>query len=115
MDDSGGIFGLVVFGLIVWWAWGNFSKPDYSKPWWTGREIVKACKVPYYSVNSCYTLPVDSNGEEITRLNFNNGGYFEIYNSECHEAASSYNYKQFCTFIDNDGTRWDFLPAYALD
>jgi hypothetical protein len=108
------LLAIIIAGFLGFKGYGIITKKDYSKPWWTGTELVYACKTPYYNISSCYKLRVTSNGEEITRLDFNNGGYFIIDNSECVEAAKDlYNYDQFCSFFEEDGTRWDVLPSHA--
>lgn len=104
-----GIFGVIILVLVGWFIWHNWIRTDYSKPWWTGVSNVRLCKVPYYSNSECYILPVTSDGERITRVDFKNGGYFDRIGSQaCHKAGDK-SIGRFCEFYES-GNRWDVLP-----
>src|SRR3990167_9277766 len=82
---------------------------DYSKPWFKGRETTIVCKKPYSSDSDCYTLDVYSDGEYIDVIYFPNWGHIEAVDSECAEAASFYNFEQFCTVWDKEDNQWDIM------
>ncbi|WP_216587765.1 hypothetical protein [Streptomyces brasiliscabiei] len=106
-NGLGGIVGLILFGLLCWWGYSIFFAPDYSKPWWTGTKNLRVCDADGLK---CYTLPVTSNGEEVTRVSFRNGGYITPVDASCAKAASDYDFDQFCIVVDGDGKEWDILP-----
>lgn len=99
------VLGLILVGVAIL---KSVNKPDYSKPWWEGAEVQQVCTSD--GSEKCYTLHVTSDGESITQVSFPNGGY--LYgDSECHEAADIYTYDQFCRFYDQEGRKWDVIPA----
>lgn len=114
-SSGGGIIGLIIFGLIIWWAYSTFFGKDYSKPWWDGTQSLLVCDVTTSNLSReyCYTLPVTSNGDYVTRVSFPNGGYLVANDSNCYEAASFYNFEQFCNVLDQQGRRWDIVPLDA--
>lgn len=112
--QSSGWLGFIIFIVICVWVYNTWIKVDYSKPWFQGTKTVLACKTPYYTNDDCYHLQASSDGKTISRLHFNNGGYFDTH-ATCVKAATGvgYNYDRFCTFVDNDDVRWDLMPNYA--
>lgn len=104
---GGGIVSLIIVIALCWWGYNHFIKKDYSKPWWKGTASQKVCSTE--GNENCYTLSVYSDGETIDTINFPNGGYLSG-DSECFEAASFYDYDQFCRFYDQQGRKWDVIP-----
>lgn len=103
-----GILSLIILIFIGWLVYDKWIKTDYSKPWWTGTQTFRVCKVPYYDDSGCYRLPVTSDGERITRVSLPNGGYFDkIGSTTCHKAGDK-SIGRFCEFFES-GTRWDVL------
>lgn len=51
------------------------------------------------NTGSCYTLDVETDGENVTRVNFPNGGYRDVDYSDCSEG--------YCYITDEDGTEWE--------
>lgn len=127
LEVSGGIFSsifslgalivglvvvLVIGGVLLNWGgslWDKYVK-KYDKPWWEGTQSQEVCATGQYE-GSCYTLPVFSDGDQIYRVNFPNGGY--LYgSSECYKAADIYDFDRFCRFWDQENRLWDINPLY---
>ena len=106
-NRGGGILGLIVIIALCWWGYNHFVKKDYSKPWWKGAATQRVCATGYNQ--DCNNQLVYSNGDSIDSISFPNGGYLHGY-SECFEAASFYEYDQFCRFYDQQGRKWDVTP-----
>ncbi len=116
---AGVIVGIIVIILLVWLAWdkwvvSGYEKyiKKYDKPWFEGSEYAVVCKLPDYDNSQCYTLVVDSEEGFITQINFPNGGYRAVSDSECYKAAEGlYNFDRFCRAWDTKGDSWDIMPA----
>lgn len=109
----GGLIGLVIIIVIGVWVYNNlFKGDDYSKPWWEGSAVQQVCPT-FDDGEQCYYLTVVSDGEQVTGVNFKNGGY--LYgSSECHKAAEDlYDYDRFCRFWDQENRKWDISPNLA--
>lgn len=61
-----------------------------------GTDTMEACKT---STGDCYDLDIDSDGENIERINFPNGGYRDVYSSDCEDG--------YCVVEDEDGNEWE--------
>lgn len=70
---------------------------DYSLPvGFEGTEEMEACN---QSSGDCYDLEIDSDGENIERINFPNGGWRDVEYSDCDDG--------YCYVEDEDGTEWE--------
>ena len=61
-----------------------------------GTETMYACN---QSSGNCYDLDVDSNGEEVERIYFPNGGWVDVDYSDCDSG--------YCYVTDENGTDWE--------
>lgn len=106
-----GIFGVVTVGLLVWTgvSWYEAKQVDYSKPWWSGTSTQVVCKIPYGSIDDCYTLNTGSDGSNVEAIYFNNGGYVAATSSECTKSAAGQSSDRFCRMWTEDGDSWDIL------
>lgn len=82
------------------------------KPWFTGTEMVRACKMPYQNHSECYKLNATSDGNGFTTIHFNNGGYLKGETTECSKAGSVETVDRFCRFTDSKNDQWEILPLY---
>ncbi len=109
------VIGLIIFCVIVY----NKLRDNYingkKNPFWTGTETIQVCKVPYYSSQGCYKLPVTISEKKYATIQFNNGGYVSTYVDECYFAANLDSTPRyvFCRSEDRDGQQWDFMPAWV--
>ena len=101
----GGVVGLIILVILGWWVYNQFFKIDYSKPWWKGTATQEVCDA--FDGSKCYLLSVDSDGVDITRVYFPNGGYITPVSTSC---AERYGGGEFCTFFEANGKEWDVLP-----
>lgn len=62
----------------------------------SGTEAMEACN---NSTGNCYDLDIDSDGENIERINFPNGGWRDVDYSDCEDG--------YCYVEDEDGTEWE--------
>lgn len=62
----------------------------------SGTDTMEACNS---DSGNCYDLEIDSDGENIERINFPNGGWRDVSYSECDNG--------YCTVEDEDGTEWE--------
>lgn len=70
---------------------------DYSpSAGFEGTEEMEACN---QSSGNCYDLEIDSDGENIERINFPNGGWRDVEYSDCDDG--------YCYVEDEDGTEWE--------
>lgn len=70
---------------------------DYSPPaGFEGTDEMEACN---QSSGNCYDLEIDSDGENIERINFPNGGWRDVEYSDCDDG--------YCYVEDEDGTEWE--------
>lgn len=71
---------------------------DYESPpaGFVGTDEMEACN---QSSGNCYDLEIDSNGENIERINFPNGGWRDVDSSDCDGG--------YCYVEDEDGTEWE--------
>lgn len=105
---------LAIGGIGVWGVSALFAKAQeyyYSKPWFSGTQVQIVCKVPYYTNNDCYSLPVTVENGKVTTIGFPNGGYI-TGEGECTRAASGvgYNFSRFCSLNTSTLERWDIFP-----
>jgi hypothetical protein len=110
-SQLGGLVGLAVvlgIGLFIYHA----VSPDYSKPWFTGEQIVQACETPTDGTNSCYFLRANSDGTNFTSVNFSNGGYLASSDTNCYETVPDdiNSSKRVCLVLDQDGNQWELMP-----
>jgi hypothetical protein len=61
-----------------------------------GTDTMYACN---QSSGNCYDLDVDSDGENIERIYFPNGGWVDTYYSDCSNG--------YCYVEDESGTEWE--------
>lgn len=61
-----------------------------------GSDYMEACNS---DTGNCYDLEIDSDGENIERINFPNGGWRDVYYSNCEDG--------YCVVEDEDGTEWE--------
>lgn len=108
-DAGGSILGFIIFIIICVWIYNTWIAPDYSKPWWTGLQVQRICKIPYYDTTHCYTLSIDAQDKAILNIRFPNGGYRTIINTECSKAASGQGIDRICRVEDSQGDSWDVL------
>lgn len=122
---SGNAFiGILICGLFVWGAisfLGDAEKAkvepsDYSGPSYgsypsgyysdysesepvvgfSGTDTMEACN---NDSGRCYDLEIDSDGENIERINFPNGGWRDVSYSDCDDG--------YCIVEDEDGIEWE--------
>lgn len=105
------LISLLLCGGVYWLFF--VDRTDYTKPWFRGTQTVEVCEVDVDSENDCYWLKAYSNGDKITTIYFQKGGYLSASSTSCHKAASIYSYKRFCRFWDQDGDRYDINPNYG--
>lgn len=75
----------------------SYYEENYESPvGFEGTEEMEACNG---STGNCYDLEIDSDGEEIERINFPNGGWRDVDYSDCENG--------YCTVEDEDGTEWE--------
>ena len=107
--------GLVVFVILVVWginkAYQEFYLYADKKPFWKGTELVKVCKKPYYSSDSCRKLKVTLVDNQTVKIPILKGGYMYLYNLECKFAGQP----RFvvCSSRDSYGEQWDLMPVWV--
>lgn len=69
---------------------------SYYPAGFSGTETMEACNS---DTGNCYDLDIDSDGENIERINFPNGGWRDVDSSECDGG--------YCIVEDEDGTEWE--------
>lgn len=69
--------------------------PEYPAGF-SGSADMEACN---NETGNCYDLEIDSDGENIERINFPNGGWRDVDYSDCDEGH--------CVVEDEDGTEWE--------
>lgn len=72
---------------------------DYKESYpvgFSGTETMEACNS---DTGNCYDLDIDSDGENIERINFPNGGWRDVNYSDCDDG--------YCYVEDEDGTEWE--------
>ena len=62
----------------------------------SGSDNMEACN---NETGNCYDLEIDSDGENIERINFPNGGWRDVDYSDCDGG--------YCVVEDEDGTEWE--------
>lgn len=78
---------------------GYYDEDEYYDNYpvgFEGTETMEACN---NDTGNCYDLDIDSDGENIERINFPNGGWRDVYSSDCEEG--------YCVVEDEDGTEWE--------
>lgn len=108
-----GVAIVIAIGVFAWNhllvpAYGKYVK-KYDKPWWTGTSYQRVCPA-FDDSEDCYTLPVTSDGDNVTQISFPNGGYVYATDSGCYQAASGYTFDRFCRFYDQENRLWDIDP-----
>ena len=119
-----GIVGLIIIIAIIWFVSSLFSSDNSSNSYnssysgysdsssyddsynydseenyhagFSGTETMEACN---NDTGNCYDLDIDSDGENIERINFPNGGWRDVDYSDCDSG--------YCTVEDEDGTEWE--------
>lgn len=76
-------------------SYSGYDEPDYPAGF-SGTDTMEACN---NDTGSCYDLDIDSDGENIERINFPNGGWRDVDYSECEDG--------YCYVEDEDGTEWE--------
>lgn len=61
-----------------------------------GTDYMEACN---NNSGNCYDLEIDSDGKNIERINFPNGGWRDVNYSDCDNG--------YCIVEDEDGTEWE--------
>ena len=61
-----------------------------------GTDYMEACNS---NSGNCYDLEIDSDGENVERINFPNGGWRDVDYSDCSNG--------YCVVEDEDGTEWE--------
>jgi hypothetical protein len=61
-----------------------------------GTDTMNACN---QNSGNCYDLDVDSDGENIERIYFPNGGWVDVDSSDCDDG--------YCYVEDENGTEWE--------
>lgn len=69
---------------------------DVSEVGFSGTETMDACNV---NSGNCYSLDVESTGDEIEMLYFENGGSVDVYSSDCEDG--------YCYVEDENGVEWE--------
>jgi len=123
------VIGIIVFIALIWGAasllggnsengnehtptsdYSGYSNPasynnsynyDYEEKesypaGFSGTETTEACN---NDTGNCYDLDIDSDGENIERINFPNGGWRDVDYSDCDGG--------YCYVEDEDGTEWE--------
>lgn len=85
---------------------GYSTQSDYDEPFYgddeeypvgfSGTDYMEACNG---NTGNCYDLEIDSDGENVERINFPNGGWRDVDSSDCDNG--------YCTVEDEDGTEWE--------
>lgn len=124
MQQGNVVVGIIMIMAMVWGVTSLFGRDgedfdehtptydysDYSQPIYddsgyyeeiypsgfVGTETMEACNG---NTGNCYDLDVDSSGESIERINFPNGGWRDVYYSDCEDG--------YCYVEDEDGTEWE--------
>lgn len=121
MNRGNGIIGFIVLVAIIWGVYSLFNGDDdndysryqpaatyygsgYSSGYdyddypvgFEGTDTMEACNG---NTGNCYDLEIDSDGENVERINFPNGGWRDVYYSDCEEG--------YCVVEDEDGTEWE--------
>lgn len=110
------ILSVIAFIAVLIFVWGDLILPawdkyvnKYEKPWWTGTQNLRVCDA--FDASKCYRLPVTSNGEQVVRVDFPNGGYLVPQNATCAKVGmSAYAVDRFCSVLDQSGKEWDIIP-----
>jgi hypothetical protein len=80
----------------------SYNDSDYSSydesysSGFSGTETMEACNS---DTGNCYDLDIDSDGKNIERINFPNGGWRDVDYSDCDGG--------YCIVEDEDGTEWE--------
>ena len=80
-------------------SYDNSYNYDYEESYlagFSGTETMEACNS---NTGNCYDLDIDSDGENIERINFPNGGWRDVDYSDCDGG--------YCYVEDEDGTEWE--------
>lgn len=80
-------------------SYDNSYNYDYEESYpagFSGTETMEACN---NNTDNCYDLDIDSDGENIERINFPNGGWRDVDYSDCDDG--------YCYVEDEDGTEWE--------
>lgn len=122
--NGSALVGLLVFAGIAWGIVSFFSKKQENEYGYTppasvysvynttyntydgteevypvgfeGTDYMEACNG---NTGNCYDLEIDSDGENIERINFPNGGWRDVDYSDCDNG--------YCIVEDEDGTEWE--------
>lgn len=73
----------------------DYEEEEYPAGF-SGTDTMEACN---QNSGNCYDLDIDSDGENIERINFPNGGWRDVDSSDCDEG--------YCYVTDEDGTDWE--------
>jgi len=128
-NQGNAVIGIIVFIALIWGAASLFGENNengneytptsnysgYSNPssydnsynygyeeeesypaGFSGTETMEACNS---DTGNCYDLDIDSDGENIERINFPNGGWRDVDYSDCDGG--------YCYVEDEDGTEWE--------
>ena len=80
-------------------SYDNSYNSDYEESYpagFSGTETMEDCNS---DTGNCYDLDIDSDGENIERINFPNGGWRDVDYSDCDGG--------YCYVEDEDGTEWE--------
>jgi len=110
-SSGASLFGLIMLGLLIWGGVSLFQHihPDYTKPWWNGTQDESMCQVVNNGLTKCYTVPLMSNGTEITYIEWPNGGSQSAGNTTCNhlDAGTTTPASWYCDFSDSQGRDWE--------
>ncbi len=76
-------------------SYSDYEEESYPAGF-SGTETMEACN---NDTGNCYDLDIDSDGENIERINFPNGGWRDVNYSDCDGG--------YCVVEDEDGTEWE--------
>ena len=76
-------------------SYSGYEEESYPAGF-SGTETMEACN---NDTGNCYDLDIDSDGENIERINFPNGGWRDVDYSDCDDG--------YCYVEDEDGTEWE--------
>ena len=74
----------------------NYGYEESYPAGFSGTETMEACNS---DTGNCYDLDINSDGENIERINFPNGGWRDVDYSDCDDG--------YCYVEDEDGTEWE--------
>lgn len=97
----------VLLSSIFLTGCSSSDRTNISKPFFLGEIEVLICKRPYTSSENCFISNAFSNGDEITKIMFSNGGYIDMKDTECSITAVGEH--PVCLVWDQQDNTWDIF------